>query len=63
MNGRFITLEGIEGAGKSTVAKFVLAYLARREIAGRLTREPGARRSPSASASWCSNGEPSPCPR
>ena len=41
MNGRFITLEGIEGAGKSTVAKFVLAYLARREIPGRLTREPG----------------------
>jgi len=41
VNGRFITLEGIEGAGKSTVAKFVLAYLARREIAGRLTREPG----------------------
>lgn len=41
MNGRFITLEGIEGAGKSTVAKFVLAYLGRRQIAGRLTREPG----------------------
>jgi len=41
VNGRFITLEGIEGAGKSTVAKFVLAYLARREIPGRLTREPG----------------------
>jgi dTMP kinase len=41
VNGRFITLEGIEGAGKSTVAKFVLAYLARRQIPGRLTREPG----------------------
>ena len=41
MTGRFITLEGIEGAGKSTVAKFVLAYLARRQIPGRLTREPG----------------------
>ncbi len=41
MSGRFITLEGIEGAGKSTVAKFVLAYLSRRQIPGRLTREPG----------------------
>lgn len=41
MTARFITLEGIEGAGKSTVAKFVLAYLARRQIPGRLTREPG----------------------
>jgi dTMP kinase len=41
MTGRFLTLEGIEGAGKSTVAKFVLAYLARQQIPGRLTREPG----------------------
>jgi dTMP kinase len=41
MTARFITLEGIEGAGKSTVAKFVLAYLARQQIPGRLTREPG----------------------
>ncbi|HYL00522.1 MAG TPA: dTMP kinase [Steroidobacteraceae bacterium] len=41
MTGRFVTLEGIEGAGKSTIAKFVLAYLARRQIPGRLTREPG----------------------
>jgi len=41
MTGRFITLEGIEGAGKSTVAKFVLGWLAQHEIAGRLTREPG----------------------
>jgi dTMP kinase len=41
MTGRFLTLEGIEGAGKSTIAKFVLAYLARQQIPGRLTREPG----------------------
>ncbi len=41
MTARFITLEGIEGAGKSTLAKFVLAYLAQRQIPGRLTREPG----------------------
>jgi dTMP kinase len=39
--GRFVTLEGIEGAGKSTVAKFIAAWLARRSIATRLTREPG----------------------
>ncbi|HYM41913.1 MAG TPA: dTMP kinase [Steroidobacteraceae bacterium] len=38
---RFITLEGIEGAGKSTVAKFILAWLSQHGIAGRLTREPG----------------------
>ena len=41
MTGRFITLEGIEGAGKSTIAKFVLGWLAQRGIPGRLTREPG----------------------
>jgi dTMP kinase len=39
--GRFVTLEGIEGAGKSTLAKFALAWLTRRGIPGRLTREPG----------------------
>jgi len=41
MTGRFLTLEGIEGAGKSTIARFVLAYLARQQIPARLTREPG----------------------
>jgi len=39
--GRFITLEGIEGAGKSTIAKFALGWLARNGLPGRLTREPG----------------------
>jgi dTMP kinase len=39
--GRFITLEGIEGAGKSTVARVVGDWLARRSIPTRLTREPG----------------------
>jgi dTMP kinase len=38
---RFITLEGIEGAGKSTVAQFVLSWLTARGIPARLTREPG----------------------
>jgi len=41
VTARFITLEGIEGAGKSTVAKFVLAWLARQHLPARLTREPG----------------------
>ena len=39
--GRFITLEGIEGAGKSTVARLVRDWLAARSIGVRLTREPG----------------------
>jgi|HubBroStandDraft_5_1064220.scaffolds.fasta_scaffold02474_5 dTMP kinase len=39
--GRFITLEGIEGAGKSTVARIVSEWLASRSIPVCLTREPG----------------------
>jgi dTMP kinase len=39
--GLFITLEGIEGAGKSTVARIVCEWLAKRSIPTRLTREPG----------------------
>lgn len=39
--GLFITLEGIEGAGKSTVARGVCDWLARRSIRATLTREPG----------------------
>lgn len=39
--GRFITLEGIEGAGKSTVARMVCEWLAGRSIPVCLTREPG----------------------
>jgi dTMP kinase len=39
--GRFITLEGIEGAGKSTVAQLVSEWLASRGITVRVTREPG----------------------
>jgi dTMP kinase len=39
--GRFITLEGIEGAGKSTVARLVSEWLASRGITARVTREPG----------------------
>ncbi len=39
--GRFITLEGIEGAGKSTVATIVRDWLSARGISVCLTREPG----------------------
>ncbi len=41
MAGRFITLEGIEGAGKSTVARFVREWLGSRGITVCATREPG----------------------
>jgi len=39
--GRFITLEGIEGAGKSTVAVKLRERLEQRGVTVRLTREPG----------------------
>jgi dTMP kinase len=39
--GLFITLEGIEGAGKSTVARWVCEWLGRHSIRVTLTREPG----------------------
>lgn len=39
--GRFITLEGVEGAGKSTLAQGLAETLRARGIAVQLTREPG----------------------
>lgn len=41
MRGRFITLEGIDGAGKSTHLRWLSAYFRRRGKRVRLTREPG----------------------
>jgi dTMP kinase len=41
MAGRFITLEGIEGAGKTTAAGFVRLWLETRNIKFVATREPG----------------------
>lgn len=41
MAGRFITLEGIEGAGKSTAARFVRDWISARGITVCATREPG----------------------
>jgi dTMP kinase len=39
--GRFITLEGIEGAGKSTLARAIAVWLQRKGRHAVLTREPG----------------------
>ncbi|MBN8726815.1 MAG: dTMP kinase [Xanthomonadales bacterium] len=44
MRGRFITLEGGEGAGKSTMLQAVRERLASRGIEPLLTREPGGTR-------------------
>ncbi len=41
MRGRFITLEGIEGAGKSTLIPSIQAFLESRGIRVEVTREPG----------------------
>jgi dTMP kinase len=41
VTGRFVTLEGIEGAGKSTLARFAHEWLSRRGVRVILTREPG----------------------
>ena len=39
--GKFVTLEGIDGAGKSTHVAWIDALLTRHGIAHRITREPG----------------------
>jgi dTMP kinase len=39
--GRFITLEGIEGAGKSTIARYIVEWLQAHQLPAVLTREPG----------------------
>jgi dTMP kinase len=41
MRGRFITLEGIDGAGKSTHLQWLAQFLEGRGVKARLTREPG----------------------
>jgi dTMP kinase len=41
MSGKFITFEGIDGAGKSTHLGWLAAALRRRHIEVRTTREPG----------------------
>ncbi|MDE2234403.1 MAG: dTMP kinase [Gammaproteobacteria bacterium] len=39
--GKFITLEGVEGMGKSTHLNFISAYLKARGLRVQVTREPG----------------------
>lgn len=39
--GRFITLEGLEGVGKTTNLRFITDYLAAQGIPYQVTREPG----------------------
>lgn len=41
MNGKFITIEGVEGVGKSTNITFVESWFAERRIPYIKTREPG----------------------
>ena len=42
--GRFIVVEGLEGAGKSTAIETIRQYLESRSIALMTTREPGGTR-------------------
>ncbi len=41
MRGRFITLEGIDGAGKSSHVRWIARFLRKRGIRVKVTREPG----------------------
>ena len=41
MNGKFVTLEGCEGVGKSTQLKYLKEYLEREGVPAVFTREPG----------------------
>lgn len=41
MRGKFITLEGIDGAGKSTHLRWIARFLRRRGLKVKVTREPG----------------------
>lgn len=41
LQGKFITIEGVEGAGKTTVIQFIKVHLERAGMNVALTREPG----------------------
>lgn len=55
--GLFITLEGGEGAGKSTLAQTLITFLQDREIAVILTREPGGTKEAEAIRSLVVSGD------
>lgn len=41
LTGKFITLEGLEGAGKTTCIRYIESYFKKQSVALLLTREPG----------------------
>ena len=41
MDTRFITVEGIDGAGKSTIAQWIVVWLQSKKVDALLTHEPG----------------------
>ncbi len=41
MNGKFITVEGVEGAGKSTALEFIKQFIMTQDLPLLVTREPG----------------------
>jgi dTMP kinase len=58
VNGHFITLEGGEGAGKSTQARRLAAILETRGVASVVTREPGGSPGAEDIRTLLVNGEP-----
>lgn len=56
MSGRFITLEGIDGSGKTTQAKLLYERLLARGVPALLTREPGGTVVGQALRQLCLNG-------
>jgi len=58
MRGRFLSLEGGEGAGKSTQVRALAATLGARGINARITREPGGSEGAEAIRALLMHGEP-----
>ena len=55
--GVFVTLEGGEGAGKSTLAQALIAFLQTKDIEAMLTREPGGTKEAEAIRSLVVSGD------
>lgn len=60
MKPQFITLDGIDGAGKSTNLAVIKAWFERRGLPVLFTREPAERRSVRPCAKSCSTLKPKP---